>query len=396
MRGPGHQSIVPDSRILFEELAVTSLCALVLAAATSVSGVVYDDANANGRRDPGEKGVAGVVVSDGMTVAVTDSDGAYRLQAAARNVFVVTPGDRRSTSPWYRSVSPTIDFALAPSPVLNEWRFAHLSDTHVEAANVDRMRRALALAQTRGPEFAIVTGDLNKDSLRVDEATARARMDLYASEAARAPMPLRSVPGNHDIFGIERHLSLVPASNPVYGKVLYELTLGPRYYSFNRGRIHFVMLDTLGVDDLWYYGLLEDDELAWLRKDLEHVPPGTTVVTAGHVPFMTGHFSEEYIADGPARTMQTVNGVTFYRHIVRNLPALAEILKPYRWTLALQGHMHIGERLRPFEGGITRFHTAPAVVREADEVRPSGLFVYTVRGEEIDDGELLIMAEPRK
>ena len=367
------------------------LLAFVLAAATAVSGVVYDDANGNGRRDPGEKGLAGVVVSDGVSVVVTGSDGGYALAAAGRNVFVVTPGDRRTTSAWYRPVSPSIDFALAPSAVPREWRFAHLSDTHVQPENVDRMRRALALAQTRSPEFAVVTGDLNKDSLRVDEATARGRMDLYASEASKAPMPIRSAPGNHDIFGIERHLSLVPKTNPVYGKVLYELTLGPRYYSFNRGRIHFVVLDTLGIDDLWYYGLLEDDELAWLRKDLEHVAPGTTVVTAGHVPFATGHLSGEFVADGPARTLQTVKGVTFYRHIVRNVPALAEILKPYRWTLALQGHMHVAERLRPFDGGITRFHTAPAVDREPDEVRPSGLFVYTVRGEEIDDGELLLM-----
>lgn len=375
---------------------MTPLCALVLAAVTTVSGVVYDDANANGRRDPGEKGMAGVVISDGGGVVITGPDGAYAIASSGRNVFVMTPGDRRSTSPWYRPVSPTIDFGLAPSPVPGEWRFAHLSDTHVDARNVDRMRRALALAQTRKPEFAIVTGDLNRDALRVDEATARARIDLYASEAARAPMPVRSAPGNHDIFGIERHLSLVPKTNPVYGKVLYEQTLGPRYYSFNRGRIHFVVLDTLGIDDLWYYGLLEDDELAWLRKDLQHVPPGTTVVTAGHVPFKTGHFSEEYVMEGPARTMMTAKGVTFYRHIVRNVPALAEILKPYRWTLALQGHMHVGERLRPLDGGITRFHTAPAVHREAGEVRPSGLFIYTVRGEEIDDGELLILEDRQK
>jgi hypothetical protein len=375
---------------------VTSFLALVLAAATAVSGVVYDDANSNGRRDPGEKGLAGVVVSDGVDVAVTGSNGAYALESSGRNVFVVTPGDRRSTSAWYRPVSPTIDFALASSPVPNEWRFAHLSDTHVDAANVDRMRRALALAQTRAPEFAIVTGDLNRDALRVDEATARARIDLYASEAAKAPMPVRSAPGNHDIFGIERHLSLVPQTNPAYGKVLYELILGPRYYAFNRGRIHFVVLDTLGIDDLWYYGLLEDDELAWLRKDLALVPPGTQVVTAGHVPLKTGRFSTEYVTDGLARTMITVKGVTFYRHVVRNVPALAEILKPYRWTLALQGHTHLAERLRFLDGGITRFHTAPAVDHEPGDSTPSGLVLYTVRGEEIDDGELLILDDREK
>jgi 3',5'-cyclic AMP phosphodiesterase CpdA len=367
---------------------------VLLLAATVVSGVVFDDANGNGRRDAGEKGLPGVVVSDGVEVVETGTDGSYRLSATARNVFLVTPGDRRATSPWHEKTAISIDFALAPSPVAETWRFAHLSDTHVEPANVDRMRRALALAQTRRPDFAIVTGDLNRDALRVDEATARARMELYAAEAAKAPMPLRSAPGNHDIFGIERHLSLVPSTNASYGKAMFEQILGPRYYAFDRGPIHFVILDTLGVDDLWYYGLLEDDELAWLKRDLAHVKPGTTIVTAGHVPFRTGKFSDEMIPDGPARTLQTVDGVTFYRHVVRNVPALVEILKPYRWTLALQGHTHTGERLRLFEGGVTRFHTAPAVDHPAGETVPSGLFLYTVRGAEIDDGEYLPL-DPR-
>ena len=369
------------------------LLALVLVGARTVSGLVYDDTDGNGHREDGEKGLAGVVVSDGAEVVVTGADGAYRLEAVGRNVFVVTPGDRRSTSGWYRPTTATIDFALAPSPPGAQWRFAHLSDTHVHPGNVDRMRKALALAQSRAPDFAIVTGDLNKDALRVDEATARGRMGLYAGAAAQAPMPLRSAPGNHDLFGIERHLSLVPATNPSYGKSLYEEILGPRYYSFDRGRIHFVVLDTLGIDDLWYYGSLEDDELAWLRKDLAHVPAGLTVVTAGHVPFRTGVITSEYETEGPGRTLITVKGATFYRHVVRNVPALAEILKAYRWTLALQGHMHVGERLHLYEGGITRYHTAPAVDHAPGDASPSGLFVYTVRGDEIDDGELLLLRD---
>ena len=366
---------------------------LAVLGVVAVSGTVYDDANANGRRDAGEKGLVGVAVSDGAQVVATAADGGYRIEASGRNVFVVVPGDRRPTSDWHRPTSPVIDFALAPSPPPAEWRFAHLSDTHVHPGNVDRMRRALALAQSRGPEFAVVTGDLNKDALRVDEATARARMSLYASEAARAPLPVRSAPGNHDIFGIERHLSLVPATNPAYGKALYEEILGPRYYSFDRGRIHFLVLDTLGIDDLWYYGALEDDELAWLKNDLARVPPNTTVVTAGHVPFRTGAFTDGYETEGPGRTLLTVNGVTFYRHVVRNVAALARLLEPYRWTLALQGHTHEGERLRLFDGGITRYHTAPAIDHPVDSTLPSGIFIYTVRGEEVDDGELVPLDE---
>lgn len=375
--------------MFLRERSVSLAPALLLAAWTVVTGLVYDDVNANGRRDPGERGLPDVVVSDGVEVAVTGPDGAYRLAASGRSVFVVTPGDRRATDGWHHRASPAVDFALAASPAPEVWRFAHLSDTHLDAGNVDRMRRALALAASRGADFAIVTGDLNRDALRVDEATARSRLERYASEAAAGPLPVRSAPGNHDIFGIERHLSLVAPTNPVYGKVLYEEILGPRYYSFDRGRVHFVVLDTLGIDDLWYYGFLEEEELAWLRKDLARVRPGTTLVTAGHVPLRTGRFSSEFASEGPERTLLTVRGETFYRHVVRNAAALAQILKPYRWTLALQGHTHTGERLRLFDGGETRFHTAPAVDHPPGETTPSGLFVYTVRGDQIDDGELL-------
>lgn len=44
-----------------------------------MAGVVYRDENANGRRDAGEPGVAGVVVRRGAESAVTDASGRYRL-----------------------------------------------------------------------------------------------------------------------------------------------------------------------------------------------------------------------------------------------------------------------------------------------------------------------------
>ena len=57
--------------------------------------------------------------------------------------------------------------------------------------------------------------------------------------------------------------------------------------------------------------------------------------------------------------------------------------------------MHIGRAPASLRGRASRASTRrPAVVREPDEIRPSGLFVYTVRGEEIDDGELLWLDLP--
>ena len=43
------------------------------------SGVVYEDRNANGRRDDGEPGIAGVHLSDGAQLVTTDSAGRYTL-----------------------------------------------------------------------------------------------------------------------------------------------------------------------------------------------------------------------------------------------------------------------------------------------------------------------------
>lgn len=47
----------------------------------SVHGVVYADANANGRRDPGEVPVAGALVRSGDVTAVSDERGVFVLQA---------------------------------------------------------------------------------------------------------------------------------------------------------------------------------------------------------------------------------------------------------------------------------------------------------------------------
>ena len=95
-----------------------------------------------------------MVVTDGTTVAATDAAGEYALaDVTAAQVFVVTPGDRRSVGSWYRATAARVDFPLAAAPLPARWRFAHLSDPHVEAATAARFRAALASAAEprRGP-----------------------------------------------------------------------------------------------------------------------------------------------------------------------------------------------------------------------------------------------------
>ena len=66
---------------------------------------------------------------------------------------------------------------------------------------------------------------------------------------------------------------------------MYHHYLGPNYYSFNYGGIHFVGLDDVDFEDLWYYGHVDSVQFNWLRKDLANVPTTTPVITFNHIPF---------------------------------------------------------------------------------------------------------------
>ena len=61
-----------------------------LGAQDMASGSVFEDGNANGRRDSGEPGIAGVAVSNQLEVVLTDQDGRWRLPVAQETVFFVT------------------------------------------------------------------------------------------------------------------------------------------------------------------------------------------------------------------------------------------------------------------------------------------------------------------
>src|SRR5690606_9496808 len=55
-------------------------------------GVVFEDADHDGVRDPGEHGISDVKVSDGVRVATTDAKGRYMLPVVdGRSIFMIKP-----------------------------------------------------------------------------------------------------------------------------------------------------------------------------------------------------------------------------------------------------------------------------------------------------------------
>ncbi|MGC4037015.1 MAG: metallophosphoesterase [Chitinophagaceae bacterium] len=367
----------------------------------TITGFVFDDANHNGVKDKNETGIKGVAVSDQMKVVTTGDDGRYTLSSAKGYglIFISTPDGYKSTDVFWKVIDTTqkdaiINFALSKTKAVTSFTFIHASDTHVSQASLDRMKLLEKITDSVKPDIMLITGDLVKDALRVPETTARSLYELFKSERANIHTTTWLVPGNHEIFGIERHLSLVSPNNPLYGRKMYRYYFGPDYYSFNYGGVHFIALNSLDFEDLWYYGKIDSTQIEWLKQDVASVSPQMPIITFQHVPFYSGGLSmQNYEANGPARTVELEQGVIQYRHVVSNTEDILNIMKKHNYPLALAGHHHYQQKFS-LAGIQTRFEQTAAVVGPGGEGNlelPSGVMVYTVKDGKIDEGKFVTL-----
>ncbi|MGH7655068.1 MAG: metallophosphoesterase [Gemmatimonadaceae bacterium] len=380
--------------------ATTVLCGVapLPAQGATITGTVFVDANGNGVRDAGERGLANVPVSNQNEVVLTDANGAYRLPAGTTGVtFVSVPDGYRAVGSFWHGVNTvpaTGDFALAPTPRTTTFTFIHASDTHIAPAVLARTQRFRAMADSIAPAFVIITGDLVRDALRVGEAEAVGYYEMFGREAAQFHVPVWTIPGNHENFGIERGQSKVAETNPLYGRKMYHHYRGPDYYSFTYGGVHFVGLNSVDIDDQWYYGHVDSLQLAWLERDLALVPASMPVVTFNHIPFFSSFDGVSgYREDPPAPTLITVHGKTQFRHTVANAGDVLAVLRKHRHVLALGGHLHAGEHIEyDIDGLKTSFNNVAAIVGPSFAAGlqfESGFEVYTVRNGVIESGRFI-------
>lgn len=363
---------------------------------SAITGYVFIDKNNNGLRDKNEEGVKDVSVSNLINVVKTTSEGFYQLPTSNENQFIVIslPTGYATKNWWLKSSSETVDFPLTITSTKSSFSFIHASDTHISEKSIGRMQKLREIVDANKPDFVLVTGDLVKDALRVSEKEATGYYNLYVQEIKKFSVPVWSVPGNHEIFGIERHLSLVGKDHPLYGKKMYHHYLGPNYYSFNYGGIHFVGLDDVDFEDTWYYGHVDSTQFNWLKQDLENTPVSTPVITFNHIPFFSGGLSTTtYTEAGPARTLERENGVLQFRHVASNAHELVDLISAHPYPIALSGHYHIRQLFwMETEGQKTRFEQTAAVVeqvKEGNQIMPSGVTLYTVKDGKIDEGKFI-------
>jgi 3',5'-cyclic-AMP phosphodiesterase len=220
-------------------------------------------------------------------------------------------------------------------------RFAYIGDTHIlpETKQMDGVAKVFQHVQnqTDKPAFILHGGDVIMDALVLDKPTVQRQWEAWQTVVkAECSLPISYAIGNHDIWGID-------AAKPDlhYGKAWMqdELKLPGRYYSMDRNGWHFVVLDSIQTkpDGSWYMALMDAEQMAWLRADLQKTPATTPVLLLSHVPILsaTGLTFVEPPASYP--NVQIAGGL-----LHADSGSLVELLYQFpNVKAALSGHTHL-------------------------------------------------------
>jgi hypothetical protein len=292
-----------------------------------------------GRVHTGGRGLGAVSVTDGFDVVGTDSDGTFELVARNHGGFVSVsvprgygiPTSTRGTAEFYRPIVPGPDgamdteFALLPlagsddrhatlllPDIQTEFPF-EMERFHSECVP-DLLRTVSELGDL--PVTGISCGDIMFDDLGL--------YPEYERGIGQVGIPFFQCVGNHD-------LDLVDGPDEASTRT-FTARFGPRYYSFDRGEIHYVVLDDVLWHGAGYIGYLGYEQLHWLESDLARVEPGATVVVATHIPVQ----GSRYLRDGERSPGVSVS--------INNRAILYRLLEPFE-AHVVAGHTHENDHI---------------------------------------------------
>jgi hypothetical protein len=261
----------------------------------NIKGVVYS----NG------VGMPGVVVSDGYEVTVTDGDGIYYLASEKKTgyVFVSIP---RGYEVAYTVNAPRFfetlsaanvidrrDFSLRPvnndSHILLAMPDMHLANRNNDLAQfgqfLDDVNAVIADYTAAGKKvYGLTLGDQTWDAYWYEN---NFNLVQYVPWMNEIECPVFNVMGNHDNDPY--------CANDWTAEQAYRNVIGPTWYSFNLGKVHYVVLDNVEytnaggapgkIGDREYNSRIVADQIAWLQKDLATVADKSApLVVAMHVP----------------------------------------------------------------------------------------------------------------
>ncbi len=348
---------------------------------TVLNGPVAKTVLLKGRVQAGNKGIAAVAVTDGTTVVLTDENGNYKFEsdAEAEFVYVSIPSgyvfpQERKIAKFYQRINKeaaefTANFQLEKLAVDDKQHcFVVWADTQMiseedvrllKTQSVPDLQQLVASYPKSSLFHGIGCGDLVWD-----------KFELFAGykEAIEATgVIFFNVIGNHD-------MDIKTARTDEWSAETFKKEFGPSYYSFNRGDIHYVVLDDvffIGIAKK-YIGYITENQLQWLEEDLKHVKKGSTVVVSLHIPTDTG------AARRNKKEAELGSNVS-------NREQLYKLLAPYKVHI-MSGHTHFNDT---WEKGNIMEHNHGTVCGAwwtgpiCGDGTPSGYGVYEVNGSEL-------------
>jgi hypothetical protein len=170
----------------------------------------------------------------------------------------------------------------------NEHHFIIWADPQVKnAKDVEKMmahsvpdvQKLVAATGTGALIHGITVGDIAWDDLKLFED--------YDKAVEKMGIPFFQCLGNHD-------MDYNKGGDETSDNTFQEF-YGPTYYSFNRGQVHYVVLDDVRYlgSDRHYDGHIAQHQLDWLKKDLAYVSKDKLIVLCVHIPVSHGVKNKE-------------------------------------------------------------------------------------------------------
>jgi len=279
--------------------------------------------NVYGRIFCGDEGVPGVVVSDGVAVTTTDANGVYYMNSAKKYNYVwySVPGDYEPMTLGYDGTAggilpviyrrldgipgntQRVDFEMVKAADTDNYTLFIMGDMHVaNRSNTGDLAQFRIftkefnerVAATTGRRYGLTLGDMSWDVFWYENKFGLAEY-FKEMDSSVKDIIIYNTMGNHD--------NDFTRPDDFEKEEPYRDVLAPTYYSYNIGKIHYVVLDDIdysGVAASGYNastGELVDpdhrgeyttnvttDQLNWLKKDLAYVKKSTPVILSTHAP----------------------------------------------------------------------------------------------------------------
>ncbi|MDK2992001.1 MAG: hypothetical protein PWP48_1234 [Clostridiales bacterium] len=268
--------------------------------------------------------------NENLIMTITDPDIIYDVISSSG---VIKTRLYNSASTAFNRSTDVLTFSVEYGTV-GTFEFAHISDIH-ELIGSDNFKAIINEINTSvNPAFTVITGDIT------DHGTP-AQYDKYLEDLVLLNGTVYTGIGNHDVRWWNSN-----------GKNDFKDKIGPLYYSFNYGGVHFIMLDSAVNFELdEKFGKAQ---LSWLVNDLSGISADMPVIIFAHHPF------------------KMYDNVTGKKELI-------DVVKNYNVVAFMAGHQHYWGYT--VENGIlweyiTYVKDNPAQEYASIKVTPNKLYIY--------------------